>query len=275
MRALLSSLIALSALIFGGCSGMERSEKEKIRRHNCKRDLLYRNHNQYLYAIRDPEPTPRAAYPWEVDHELPRIHKEYFRCRGNALHPPHLKEENSEELLYDCDASRHGLPILRGKEGVYPILLDLLNFVQRKTGKRVCITSGHSCPQHQAYIDSGAKLSKHQIGAEVDFYVHGMEERPEEVAEILLSYFQETAVYQGLKEYQTFRRSSKEDPKGKTPAWYNKEVWIKLYDKGEGRDLDNRHPYPYLSIQVRYDKEAKEQVLYTWEKAYKGYITSY
>ena len=28
------------------------------------------------------------------------------------------------------------------------------------------------------------------------------------------------------------------------PPWYNKEILIKLFKKNEGRDLDNRHPYP-------------------------------
>lgn len=275
MRAFL--FFAVLATFFQGCSGMERSSQEKIRRQNCKRDLLYRNHNQYLYAIADPEPTPRAAYPWEVDHALPRIHKEYFRCKGSILHAPRPKEGEPGTFLYDCEGGRHGLPILRGKEGIYPILLDLLNFVQRKTGKRVVITSGHTCPEHQAYIDSSpeARFSKHQIGAEVDFYVQGMEEEAHKVIEILMAYFQETSCYQGQKEYQTFLRYDKPDSHVKTPPWYNKEVFLKLYDQTEGRDFDNRHPYPYLSIQVRYDREAKERVVYTWQKAHKGFVTSY
>ena len=31
-----------------------------------------------------------------------------------------------------------------------------------------------------------------------------------------------------------------------TIPWFNKEIFIKLYRKSEGRDGDNRHPYPYL-----------------------------
>ena len=43
--------------------------------------------------------------------------------------------------------------------------------------------------------------------------------------------------------------------------WQNKEILIKLYQKDEGRDLDNRHPHPYISIQVRYDRDRGEPVV--------------
>jgi hypothetical protein len=56
-----------------------------------------------------------------------------------------------------------------------------------------------------------------------------------------------------------------------TPPWYNKEILIKLYLKNEGRDFDNRHPYPYVSIQVRFDRELNEKVVCSWQKAFNGY----
>ena len=57
-----------------------------------------------------------------------------------------------------------------------------------------------------------------------------------------------------------------------TAPWYNKEIFIKLYKKKEGRNFDNRHPYPYISIQVRFDTELNERVIYSWDKAYKNYL---
>ena len=50
----------------------------------------------------------------------------------------HLKslQNRFPNELADCEGcTRHGLPIIRGRENVYPILVDLLNFIQKKTGK--------------------------------------------------------------------------------------------------------------------------------------------
>ncbi len=171
----------------------------------------------------------------------------------------------------DCGGgTRHGLPVIGGKEGVYPILIDLFNYVQKKTGKRVIITSGHRCPQHNAYVDSSktTQTSKHQIGAEVNFYVQGMEDRPLEIIGLLMQYYQETP---GIKENQPFSRYTKPDALVATPPWMNKEVYIKLFQKDEGRNFDNRHPHPYIDIQVRFDRSKSERVVYSWEKANKGY----
>ena len=111
----------------------------------------------------------------EVDN-LPKITKEYFRCKGNALNPERIDETNKEDIkvFLDCDgSSKHSLPIINGSENVYSILVELLNYIQKRTKKRVNITCGHRCPKHNAYSDFylNAKTSKHMIGAEVDFYV--------------------------------------------------------------------------------------------------------
>ena len=105
------------------------------------------------------------------------------------------------------------------------------------------------------------------IGAEVDFYVEGMQEHPEEIIAILQQYYQEDSYTQ---EYLEFERSYHHLDVS-VPAWYNKEILIQLYQRKEGRDYDNQHEYPYICIQVRYDKEAKERVIYSWPKAFKGF----
>jgi hypothetical protein len=256
---------------------MEQSEREKIRRLNCKKEAIYRNKADIYYTIAPPVHTPRTSYPWESETKLPRITKEFFRCKGSPLHPrlPDPTDSTQTAFLSDCDGcTRHGLPIIHGKENVYPILIELLNYVQKKTGKRVIITCGHRCPAHNSYSDPSKenKVSKHQVGAEVDFYVQGMEDRPQEVAGILMQYFQETPLYKKDKESQEFKRFETSDIQ--VQPWFNKEIFIKLYQKDEGRDGDNRHPHPYLSIQVRYDREAKEKVVYNWAKAHQGYPRS-
>lgn len=256
---------------------MEQSEREKIRRLNCKATLIYRNRDDCFYSIVPPAHVTRALYPWESESNLPRITKDFFRCKGSPLNPPliDMSDPIKPTPLLDCEGcTRHGLPILRGKENIYPILLDLLNYIQKKTGKRVIITCGHRCPTHNMYADSSKEnlTSKHQIGAEVDFYVQGMEERPQEVAGLLMQYFQETPLYKNDKESLDFKRFTKSALT--TQPWFNKEVFIKLCQKQEERDFDNRHPNPYLSIQVRYDREGKERVVYDWGKANKGYPRS-
>jgi hypothetical protein len=253
---------------------MEQAEREKLRRFNCKAEPIYRSQKDQFYSIKPPVHTPRAPYPWESETNLPKITKDFFRCRGNPLNPPvvDLTDPTSPKPLSDCEGcSRHGLPIIRGKETVYPILVELLNYIQKKTGKRVVITCGHRCPIHNAYADPSKEnlVSKHQIGAEVDFYVQGMEERPQEIVGLIMQYFQEAPAYKANKEAQEFKRFEKTELT--VHPWMNKEVFIKLFQKHEGRDGDNRHPHPYLSIQVRFDRDSKERVVYTWAKANQGY----
>ena len=260
--------------ILSSCSGLERSEQEKVRRQNCKGEYVYRNQNDVFYPIATPEHKSRSPYPWETEAHLPRITREFFRCKGSPLNPPLIE---GEEPISDCEGcTRHGLPIIGGKENVYPVLVELLNYLQKKTGRRTIITSGHRCPLHNLYVDPSkeARASKHQIGAEVDFYVQGMEDQPLEVVGLLMQYYQENPAYKNLKEWTLFQRYDKTDANTSLQPWFNKEIFIKLYQKDEGRDVDNRHPYPYVSIQVRYDRDKKDRVLFDYDKAVRGYPRS-
>jgi hypothetical protein len=263
----------------GGCSGLEETEKKKIRERNWKGEAIYRNANDLFFPITLPASLPRAPYPWESEAILPRITKEFFRCKGNPLHDMRPRQEEDEELpegmvgYLDCEGSaHHGLPILQGKEGVYPILLDLLNYVQKKLAKRVIITCGHRCPTHNRYADPSQKnrSSKHQIGAEVDFYVQGLEEAPQVVLKALFEFYRETPRYRDQKEY-ILHPYEKEGHSGALCAWINQEVFIAIHAKEEGRDFDNRHPYPYITIQVRYDRDLAQRVVYDWTRAHQGY----
>lgn len=239
--------------------------------------MIYRNRDDLFYPMAPPAHVVRAPYPWESESNLPRITKDFFRCKGSPLNPPRIDTTDLTQLtpLSDCEgSSRHGLPVIRGKENIYQILTELLNYIQKKTGKRVVITCGHRCPQHNSYADSSKenRVSKHQIGAEVDFYVQGMEDRPQEIVGLLMRYFQESPLYKDDKESLDFKRYEKSELT--TQPWMNKEIFIKLFQKHEGRDGDNRHPHPYLSIQVRYDRDSKERVIYDWAKANQGYPRS-
>lgn len=253
---------------------MEQTEREKLRRCNCKGEYIYRSRNDFFYPIAPPAHNSRAPYPWESESNLPRITKEFFRCKGSSLNPPIVDTTDPEKPTpcSDCEGgTRHGLPVIHNRENVYPILLDLLNYLQKKTGKRVIVTCGHRCPSHNTYADPAKenRTSKHQIGAEVDFYIQGMEDRPQEIAGLIMQYYQETPLYKGDKEFLEFKRQDKSD--SSIQPWLNKEIFVKINQKNEGRDTDNRHPHPYLTIQVRYDTKLKERVQYDWTRANKNY----
>jgi hypothetical protein len=274
----LISSISMIFLSLCGCSGLEQSEQEKIRRQNAKGEFVYRRHNEYLFSIEPPKVRAREKYPWELSFvgNFAKITKEHFRCKGSSLNParPNSADPDQAELLYDCGGiERHSLPVINGKEFIFPILIELLNYVQEKTGKKIVITCGHRCPTHNKYADPSKfnQSSKHMLGAEVDFYIQEMEQKPEKVIELLMNFYKELPRYKGKKDFESFLRYEKLDTNVSTPPWYNKEILIKLFKKNEGRDLDNRHPYPYICIQVRHDTQRDEKIVYGWQKAFYGY----
>jgi hypothetical protein len=155
------------------------------------------------------------------------------------------------------------------EELIYPILLEIINDLQRRTKKQVVVTCGYRCPVHNAYADpsKAAQTSKHMIGAEVDFYIEGLESRSEEIVKLIMQYYRQHDLYRGKKEYEEFLRYEKGDTDVSTPPWYNKELFIKIYQRNEGRDSDNSHPYPYISLQVRFDRDLNKKVTYSPNEA--------
>lgn len=241
-----------------------------------KAEYISRKDKEYKYLITPPERASIDPYPWEKlsSSNFPHITKEFFRCKGSSLNPPHcVKAKDEISRFFDCGGtSKHGLPLKDGKEFIFPILIELLNYIQEKTGKKVVITSGHRCPEHNSYVDPSPEnqYSKHTIGAEVSFYVQGIEDSPEKIVQLLLNFYKQK--YQDQNEYETFQRYEKNDTNVSTQPWYNKEIFIKIFKKNEGRNFDNRHPYPYISIQVRYDRDSQEKVIYSWDKANRNFM---
>lgn len=240
-------------------------------------EKISRSKSDSYYKFDAPRKNSLALYPFEEETAgFFRITKEFFRCKGNPLNLERVDTSNLDDVrvYLDCPGpTKHGLPLISGKEGVYPVLIDILNFIQRKTKKRVVITCGHRCPKHNSYADisNSAKTSKHMVGAEVDFYVQGLENSSEKVLDLIFDFYKENSKYRGLEEYAAFSQYNKETD-ASTPPWHNKEIFVKLYKESEGRDFNNRHPYPYICIQVLYDRAAKQKVNYTWDKAYRGYL---
>lgn len=240
--------------------------------------LITRKSDEYRYHALPSHKLPPPTYPWEegIVSDLPRITKEYFRCKGSPFNPERITEQNGKTVrIRDCGGSeKHSLPLRNQREFIYPILIDLLNYLQQETGKKVVITSGHRCPEHNAYVIDFYldRYSKHMIGAEVSFYVQGMEYDPQKVVDLLLNYYRNNPKYVDQTPFTLFYRYEKSDTNVSTQPWYNKEIFIKLFKEDEGRNADNRHPYPYLSIQVRYDTDLDERVAYSWDKAYKNFL---
>lgn len=256
-------------LLVSGCSTNDSPNNNQL-----KGEYLYRRHNEYQFTVPQEELFSPKSYPWqEKNQAIVPISIYHFRCKGSILHPVHLLNKGQEKTPYwDCGgAHNHSLPLRNQKEFIYPILVDLLNETQNRLKSKVVITSGHCCPNHFAYNDPSQahKLSKHTIGAEVDFYVEGFEYDPQKVVEILQSYYKTAPKYQGLKQFEEFQREQK--PSWGHPGWLNKEIYIKVVEKNEGRDFDNSHSYPYINIQVRYDWDTQSNVSASWDKAFKSF----
>ncbi len=272
MKRMACALSLSIGLLLGGCSSSASSPSNPP-----KGEYLFRRHDEQLVQVEPMAPLKRASYPWEAEWHCnsPKITKDFFRCQGSSLNPAHLMEKNKEVIrFYDCGGSqKHSLPLRDQKEFIYPILIDLLNYIQTKTGKRVVVTCGHCCPDHNTYLDPSPanQASKHMLGAEVDFYVQGMEQQPDDIVNLILTYYREQPKYKELKEFEEFKRYEKEDKNVRIPPWYNKEIFVKLFGKNEGRDFDNRHPYPYIGLQVRYDWDREESVTYSWDKAFHNF----
>lgn len=234
-----------------------------------KGEYIFRLHEECFFNPSPPAAKTREPYPWEKRYVggYPCITKEFFRCKGNPAHPVVIQTRENRESLYfrDClGGLRHSLPLIENEECIYPCLLEILNYIQQKTEKKVVITCGHRCPEHNMYADYSPQNwgSKHMIGAEVDFYVKGMENNMLEILELIKNYYLETEPFCRDSDYTIFQRFQKAKLNVSTPPWFNKEIFVKFYKEDEGRDFDNSHPYPYLGIQVRYDRNRGNRVIF-------------
>ena len=185
-------LILLSCFL-QGCSNSSSSATPSP----IKGEYIFRRHDESLVQVEPLIAQKRVPYPWEEENHCcyPKITKDFFRCKGSSLNPPILVQKDHEIIRYfDCGGTqKHSLPLRDQKEFIYPILIDLLNYIQNQTKKRVVITSGHCCPEHNTYLDHSPqnRTSKHMIGSEVDFYVQGLEHSPEEVIDWIFKYYSE------------------------------------------------------------------------------------
>jgi hypothetical protein len=262
-------IIYLLAFIFLACSGLQKTEYDKIRKINITAKRITRKSTDQFGFVKIPQVQEKEPYFWENTTQvyLPKITKDFFRCKGHIKNAP--KEYNKTQIT-DCNgSSKHSLPIIHGRENIYPVLIDILNYIQKKLRQKVVVTCGHRCPLHNLYSEPDQVDSWHMIGAEVDFYIKDFEDKAFDVIELIKDYYKNSELYQNKIDYTKFQRIKLDNLK--TKAWVNKEICIKFYQKEEGRDYDNRHPYPYISIQAKYDRDLKEMVTYSKAKAEKNY----
>lgn len=262
------------AILLVSCSGLEKTQQGKIRKANEVKDPILRFSDEYYFKETLPKKKEREKYPWEERYvgNFTKITKESFRCRGSSSHPDRkfINSDGIEEILVDCEGlGSHSLPVREGEEFIYETLLNLLNHVQKENQKRVIVTSGYRCPVHNRYCNHAKsnQTSKHQIGAEVDFYVDGMQSNPEDVVKQLIEYYQNDEPH-----YQQFRKMVKEKNGFQYPVWYNKEIFITINHYKISNDLDNNFSHPYITIELRIDRENESKIDYTWQQASNGYM---
>ena len=240
----------LLVLLFASCTSLEEAHKQKVKEINQVKELIQRGEQENFLTILPPKIAKRRPYPWEEQYVggIRKITKEFFRCKGSSSNPAEIVKGKEPVYFYDC--TPHSLPIRDGEEKVSHLLIHLLNFVQQKMEARVVITSAHRCPIHQKYLkkDKRSKMSRRLVGAKVDFYVEGYEKKPQEVAALIGKFFKDPLVVQ---------------VKGR--EWSNPEVRLVLKQGNEKRNKDNRHPYPYFTLEDR-------TYSYTWDQAYKSLI---
>ncbi|NGX32957.1 MAG: hypothetical protein K1060chlam4_01014, partial [Candidatus Anoxychlamydiales bacterium] len=106
-----------------------------------KIEEISRLDSDIYYKHQDPTKNLMDLYPFEEETAgFFKITKEFLRCKGNPLNPERVDTSNLDnvKVYLDCvGPAKHSLPLMNEKEGVYPVLLDILNYIQRKTKKRV------------------------------------------------------------------------------------------------------------------------------------------
>ncbi|MEG1542260.1 MAG: hypothetical protein RRZ67_02520 [Victivallaceae bacterium] len=156
---------------------------------------------------RSPPNYPHREYMEKV---IPSVTKQSFRCKGKG---------DFANNTFDCKGIfEHGLPLRDNKEFVYPCLIDLLNYIIKKSGVKVTITEGHSCPNHKKHLnpESPDLTSKHLIGAAVTFKTIDLS--TEKLFRIIKRYYAVHPAYRTCPEYTNFNQEDLQ--------LFNKEVFV-------------------------------------------------
>lgn len=252
-------------LLLTGCVSVEDTQMEKFYAKNEIREKIYRFEEEIEYPLLPPQKKEKEKYPWEKEAQvkLDPVAVSDFICKGSKKHPNRIiVRASQEELSYeDCGGKEeHGTPT------IYPILPRLLNRVQELTGRRVVITSGFRCPKHEQYLHPGevAPSSLYTHGAACDFYVEGLQNSPQIVIKIIQDFYKQDPATSHDPSFTVFHRLPLDTSHAVTP-WINREICLIINTDQEGRNPDNAHDFPYISLLVHYDREAKKPIKTTWQ----------
>jgi len=237
-----------------GCSGLEQSEQEQIRKVNAKVDPITRFSDEHFYEISFPQKkTEKRAGLKESSSSIKKIDKEQFRCRGSLSNKPIVSLDG--KTLNDCEgAYKHSLPIRAEKEFVYPALIEVLSFIQNRLSKKVVILSGHRCIDHLRYIkqDYTPVSFKSLIGAEVRFYVEGAENEHDSIVSAIFSYYD--LFFPKDKQMVSFISSSE------NKVHENKELTVRLIEPNDPEIEEHALSFPYYQIELKFDRELNKKI---------------
>lgn len=246
-------------IAFLSCSGIEQSEMQKIKKLQAHKEKVTPLEMQSPLMSFEHKKRVLKPYFWEktIDGNIPKVTKEFFRCKGSITNPlAKVKSGQSVVFQFDCRGiDDHSLPLRDGKEFVYPALIDILNDIQQQAKSKVIITSGHRCPLHDAYVLGFRSNSKHQIAAEVDFFVEGYKNSPEKIITMLNSYYKKTS-------FGPLRKIGEK-------VFENSEVICRIVYDREKLIFDNKISHPYLTLELKYDRASQSKVVYNWNAAHK------
>src|ERR1700722_1356385 len=132
-----------SILICTSCKTSDSKGSQSKKSTQAHGEYIYRLHQESLFVPSPAVKKERIPYPWEKQNQgnVLQITKEYFRCKGSSLNPMRTVQYKGETInRFDCGGfQKHSLPLRDGREFIYPILIDLLNYIQSKSGKRVVV----------------------------------------------------------------------------------------------------------------------------------------
>lgn len=71
----MKGVIGFLLLVCYGCSGLEHSEQENIRRVNAKAEVILRQEEEKFCTITAPKQRVREPYSWEVEQAARNTHE--------------------------------------------------------------------------------------------------------------------------------------------------------------------------------------------------------
>lgn len=259
------SICCVVLCLFTSCSGMQESERYQLRRANETRvqisNVEYRPCSNKVNCKQDYN-VDALTYPWEISLPcgIESITINDFRCKGSVSHKKKASKGRSTSVyIMDCNSESHSLPLRGGKEYVFPVLIDMCNYVQQELKSCVKIAAGHRCDAHSRYQLASLRNvgSRHRACALVTLYVENCSDTPEKVVDSIASFLASDC----YKRDNIFKTSCKYIHQGtKNARLTSKEFDVGIASQEALQDSEHLSAPYYITIKVLYDYEAKSSV---------------